>query len=59
MAYGYQNLGSLYKHLKDDKKSVIYYSKAYNLYAGIKDASDAKYCLSMINKIKAENEQVK
>ncbi len=52
MAYGYQNFGSLYKHLKNYKEALYYYTKAYNLYTGIKDVSDAKYCLSMIDKIK-------
>ncbi len=52
LAYGYQNFGSLYKHLKNYKEAVNYYTKAYNLYTVIKDVSDAKYCLSMIDKIK-------
>ena len=52
LAYAYQNFGSLYEHLKNNKDAIIYYTKAYNLYAGDKDVSDAKYCLSMINKIK-------
>ncbi|MHB1645924.1 MAG: tetratricopeptide repeat protein [bacterium] len=52
LAYGYQNFGSLYNHLKNNQKAVFYYTKAYNLYNDIKDVSDTKYCLSMINKIK-------
>ena len=52
LAYAYQNFGSLYEHLKNNKDAIIYYTKAYNLYAGVKDVSDAKFCLSMIDKIK-------
>ena len=57
LAYAYQNFGSLYKHLKNNKEAVLYYTKAYNLYAGIKDVSDAKYCLSMIDKIKNQTKK--
>ena len=59
LAYGYQNLGSLYKNLAKYKKSTINYSKAYNLYKNVNDVSDAKYCLSMINKIKGKNKKIK
>ena len=52
LAYGYRNFGSLYKHLKNNKEAVLYYTKAYNLYMGINNTADAKYCLSAINKIK-------
>ena len=52
LAYAYQNFGFFYIHLKNYKEALNYYTKAYNLYTGIKDVSDAKHCLSMIDKIK-------
>jgi tetratricopeptide (TPR) repeat protein len=54
LAYAYQIYGSYYKHLKNNDKAVLNYTKAYKLFNDIKNIRDAKYCLSMINKIKKQ-----
>ena len=51
-ALAYLNLGYLYQNLNKSKKSIIYYSKAYNIYKAIKDRTEEKFCLSMIASIK-------
>jgi len=49
---GYQYLGRLYGKEGDNKKALLYYSKAYDMFKISGDTSDMQVCLSMINKIK-------
>ena len=49
---GYAYLARLYSNKGDNKKAYVYYEKAYKMFRISGDASDAQYCLMMINKIK-------
>jgi len=49
---GYQYIGRLYRNKGDNKKALLYYGKAYDMYKISGDTSGMQYCLSMINKIK-------
>jgi len=52
IGFGYQYLGRFYRNKGDNKKALLYYSKAYDMFKISGYASDMQYCLSMINKIK-------
>ena len=49
---GYRYLGRLYRNKGNNKKAYVYYEKAYKMFKISGDASNAQYCLTMINKIK-------
>jgi len=49
---GYRYLGSLYMNKGDNKKALLYYSKAYDMFKISGDTSHMQGCLFMINKIK-------
>jgi len=49
---GYQYLGRLYRNKGDNKKALLYYSKAYDMFKISGDDSHMQDCLFMINKIK-------
>ena len=49
---GYKHLGSLYRNEGDNKKALLYYSKAYDMFKISGDIPYMQDCLSMINKIK-------
>jgi len=49
---GYRYLGRLYRNKGDNKKALLYYGKAYDMYKISGDTSHMQDCLFMINKIK-------
>jgi len=49
---GYRYLGRLYRNEGNNKKALLYYSKAYDMYKISGYTSGMQYCLSIINKIK-------
>jgi len=49
---GYRYLGSLYMNKGDNKKALLYYGKAYDMYKISGYTFGMQYCLFMINKIK-------
>jgi len=49
---GNRFLGSLYWNKGDNKKALLYYSKAYGMYKISGDTSGMRYCLSIIGTIK-------
>lgn len=52
IGYGYSYLGRLYRNKGNNKNALLYYQKAYNMFNISGDTAEAKYCLSMISKIK-------
>jgi len=49
---GFAYLGILYRNEGDNKKALLYYGKAYDMYKISGDTSGMQDCLFMINKIK-------
>ena len=49
---GYRYLGRLYRNKGDNKKALLYYGKAYDMFKISGDTSDMQDCLLMINTIK-------
>ncbi|MHB1646162.1 MAG: hypothetical protein ACYCSW_06585 [bacterium] len=52
---GFDYLGRLYRNEKDNKKALLYYGRAYDMFKISGDTSGMRDCLFMINKIKNKN----